>query len=345
MSSMENTKVFAAILTAGIGFSMSGFIATLLIHPKPLHHAAIQIGDVNAGTAAPSAPAAPTLEPVGNILAEASVERGQQIAARQCGICHSFNQGGPSGVGPNLYGIIGAPHGHVASFAYSAALKGKPGPWTYDDMNAWLAKPSTYAPGTRMAYAGLSNNQQRGDVIAYLRSISPGAPPPPAPQAAAPAAATVPAAGAATAATAPAAGAATAATAPAAATPVAAPAGDQPSLSALLASADVANGERLARQQCGICHTFTQGGRNGVGPNLWDTVGKPHGHIDGFNYSAALKGKAGPWTYEQLNAWLTAPTQYAPGTRMIFAGIRDPKARADIIAYMRTLAANPVPLP
>ena len=67
--------------------------------------------------------------------------------------------------------------------------------------------------------------------------------------------------------------------------------------------------------------------------------------MEGFNYSAALKSHEGPWTFEELNKWLTKPAAYAPGTRMTFAGVKDPKERADIIDYLRTLAANPQPLP
>ena len=100
------------------------------------------------------------------------------MAQRLCGSCHTFNEGGRSGVGPNLYGVVGASHGHVQAFNYSAAIKGKEGPWTYDQLNAWLASPRAYAPGNRMAFPGISNAQQRADVIAYLRSISPNAPAP-----------------------------------------------------------------------------------------------------------------------------------------------------------------------
>lgn len=326
MNSIENTKAFAAILTAGIAFSMAGFVSSLIVHPTVPHHAAIQIGEPGGGSGAAPAPAAPALESAGVIMANASVERGQQLAGRLCAACHSFNEGGRNGVGPNLYGIVGAKHAHIAGFNYSAANRAMAEkPWTYEELNRWLHKPAEYMPGTRMAFAGISNGQQRGDVLAYLRSISPNAPPPPAAEAPAPAQVTP---------------AAAAAPAPA---PAAAPAG--PTLASLLANADVANGERVARQQCGICHSFNEGGRNGVGPNLYDTVGKPHGHLDNFNYSAALKAKPGPWTYDQLDAWLAAPMQYAPGTRMAFAGIRDPKVRADVIAYLRSLSANPQPLP
>lgn len=330
MSSMEVNKAFAAILTAGIAFSFTGFIAGLVVHPERPHHSAIQIGAPEPTAAAPAAPAAP--EPIGNLLANASAERGQQLAQRLCAACHTLNEGGRNGVGPNLYGIVGAKHAHAEGFNYSAALRGKAGNWTYEDMNRWLLKPTEYAAGNRMAFAGISNPQQRADVIAYLRSISPNAPPPPAPEAPAaqPAAAAAPAPGAAAPGAQPAA--------------AGAPAG-LPPVGPLLASADVANGERVARQQCGVCHTFNEGGRNGVGPNLYDVVGKPHAHLEGFNYSAVLKAKQGPWTYEELNAWLAAPLQYAPGTRMAFAGIRDPKVRADVIAYLRSLSPNPQPLP
>ena len=82
-----------------------------------------------------------------------------------------------------------------------------------------------------------------------------------------------------------------------------------------------------------------------MGPNLYGTVGTARGHTEGFSYSAALKGKAGNWTYDDLNAWLAKPTAYAPGTRMTFAGIKSAEQRADVIAYLRTLSKTPVPLP
>lgn len=114
----------------------------------------------------------------------------------------------------------------------------------------------------------------------------------------------------------------------------------------MLATADVAAGETIAKRQCVSCHTFTDGGKNGVGPNVYNTLGQPRGEgRGGFNFSAALKGKAGAWGYEDLNAWLHKPSAYAPGTRMAFAGLNSEKQRADLIAYLRTLSASPVPLP
>jgi cytochrome c len=93
------------------------------------------------------------------------------------------------------------------------------------------------------------------------------------------------------------------------------------------------------------CHSFNKDGKAGVGPNLWGVVGAPHGHQEGFNYSTALKGKQGPWTYAELNEWLYKPSAYAPGTRMSYAGLPNAQMRANVIDYLRTLSDHPEPLP
>ena len=117
-------------------------------------------------------------------------------------------------------------------------------------------------------------------------------------------------------------------------------------ISPLLASADPAAGEAYSKKVCVACHTFNQGGRPSVGPNLYGVVGAPHDHEQGFNYSPSMeKFKGQPWTYEALNEWLFKPSQYAPGTRMTFAGIPSAKDRANVIAYLRSLAQTPEPLP
>lgn len=130
-----------------------------------------------------------------------------------------------------------------------------------------------------------------------------------------------------------------AAAAPAAAAPL------EP-IAPLLASASVDDGRAIANRICAACHTFTEGGRNAVGPNLYGVVGGPHAHRDDFNYSAGMKGLHDKtWDYEALNAFLNKPATAIPGTRMAFAGLNQAKQRADVIAYLRTLAASPVPLP
>ena len=116
-----------------------------------------------------------------------------------------------------------------------------------------------------------------------------------------------------------------------------------PSLNTLLASADVAKGEKVFAK-CAACHTINDGGANGIGPNLHGVVGKPHGAHAGFVFTDALKGVPGNWTFEALDAWLKSPREYAPGTKMTFAGLGKPEDRANLIAYMNTQGSN-LPLP
>ena len=129
------------------------------------------------------------------------------------------------------------------------------------------------------------------------------------------------------------------------AAPQAAPSGPS-SVIPLLSRADVAKGKAFVQEQCSACHTFTQGGPNGVGPNLYGVLGGPMFAKAGFNFSSAAKAKAkGNWNYAKMNDWLTSPASYAPGTAMSYAGIKNTQTRADVIAYLRTLATTPLPLP
>jgi len=111
-----------------------------------------------------------------------------------------------------------------------------------------------------------------------------------------------------------------------------------------LASASVDKGKSVAKQ-CQACHTFEKGGPNRVGPNLWNIVGSDRGEGRGFNFSAAMKGKGGKWTFDELDKFITDPRSYIPGTAMTFAGIKNDQQRADVIAFLDTQADNPLPLP
>jgi cytochrome c len=125
--------------------------------------------------------------------------------------------------------------------------------------------------------------------------------------------------------------------------PAAAAAGSD--LPALLAKADAAKGETTGAI-CKACHAFEAGAPSPIGPNLHDVVGRKIASVEGFNYSPALKAKAGEvWSYENLNHWITNPQAFASGTTMAFPGLPDGQQRADVIAFLRTKTSNPPPLP
>lgn len=135
------------------------------------------------------------------------------------------------------------------------------------------------------------------------------------------------------------------ATKPAGAEPGGATAPQEADLGTLLAAATPAEGEKVFNK-CKACHTIEQGGPNKVGPNLWNVVGGPKAHMQGFAYSDALAGLHGQsWSYENLNAFLTNPKSYVPGTKMTFAGLSDAKDRAAVIRYLAANTQSPPPLP
>lgn len=115
-------------------------------------------------------------------------------------------------------------------------------------------------------------------------------------------------------------------------------------IASLLGSADPAKGAEVFKK-CAACHTINQGGANGIGPNLYHTLGEPIGQgKGGFAFSDALKGVGGTWDFDKMNAWLTSPRKFANGTKMTFAGLGNPQDRANLIAYLNQQGSN-LPLP
>ena len=352
-ASLETNKALAALLAAGIIASGSGVISRILYHPSiPEENAyVIEVAEVEGGDGEAAAAAAVPL-PV--LLAEASPEEGE-AAARKCAACHTFEPGGPSGIGPPLWAVVGRDIASVEGFAYSDALLAKEGEWIFEAMDAFIADPRGWAPGTKMAFAGIRDPAERADLLVHLRTLADE--PVPLPEVAEAAAAE---------------GAEAAQTA-AVAEPVAeaeglteqaadagqqtaaldegepegaaaAGAGADDGIDTLLAQADLDAGAKDARK-CGACHSFEEGGPAKIGPPLWDVVGRDIAAVEDFAYSDVLAGKEGTWDYQALDAFLAQPREWAPGTKMAFAGLKKPEERADIILYLRSLSNEPAPLP
>jgi cytochrome c len=172
--SLEGNKIAAAILTAGIVGVGSAVLAGILYHPHELEEPVYMVEAAAPTEGEGEAPAegGGEAQPIGPLLAAASVESGE-AAAKKCAACHSFEQGGANKVGPNLWGVVNRPIAAHEGFSYSAALAEKSEQvWDYEQLSAFLANPKGYAPGTKMSFAGLKKDEERADVIAYLRSLA-----------------------------------------------------------------------------------------------------------------------------------------------------------------------------
>src|ERR1041384_6183900 len=154
MDSFEINKILGAFLFTCLSLLSLNIAAEAVFHPvkpaKPGFDVAVVEKAPSGGGAAPAAD-----EPVAQRLASARVEKGER-----------------AGMGPNLYCVCGRPKGTEGGFAYSPAIKSKGGNWTVEDLDAFLAAPAKYAPGTKMSFAGLPRGSERADVIAYLNSKS-----------------------------------------------------------------------------------------------------------------------------------------------------------------------------
>jgi len=176
MDSFEFNKIAGGILgtllfVMGLGILSDGLFA----HPKMVK-AGYELPAASEAASAPAAAAAPEV-PLPQLLAKADPAKGEALA-KQCATCHTLEKDGPAKpTGPNLAGVIGREMGSTGFAGYSDSMKGMGQKWTYDSLFTFLTKPSAFVKGTKMGFAGEKDPQKRADIIAYLRTLSPDAPP------------------------------------------------------------------------------------------------------------------------------------------------------------------------
>ena len=119
---------------------------------------------------------------------------------------------------------------------------------------------------------------------------------------------------------------------------------DKVDIAALIAMGDIATGEKVFKK-CAACHSIVKGGKNNIGPALYNVVGRDVGAVDDYKYSKALAAYGKAWTFEELNGYLLKPAKWIKGTKMAFAGLRKEKDRASVILYLNQNSDNPLPLP
>ena len=115
-------------------------------------------------------------------------------------------------------------------------------------------------------------------------------------------------------------------------------------IAALISMGDLATGEKVFKK-CAACHSIVKGGKNNIGPALYNVVGRQVGTVNDYKYSKALSGYGKEWTFEELNGYLLKPAKWIKGTKMAFAGLRKEKDRASVILYLNQNSDNPKPLP
>jgi len=169
MNLYELNKMAGALLAAALLLMVINEIGNILVKPTELEKsvAGIVLDGATSEKAESSDAKAEEGPSLGTLLAAGDAEAGKKVA-KKCTACHSFDKGGKAKIGPNLYNVPGK---DIASggFKFSSALAGIEGNWSYENLDAFLASPKTFAKGTKMSFAGLKKATDRANIIAYLR--------------------------------------------------------------------------------------------------------------------------------------------------------------------------------
>ncbi len=183
MDSFEFNKIAGAVLgTALVVFGLNELSGIVYgTHAPEKQGYAIEVAEAGTGGEAAGGGEEQPAVSLGTLLASADATKGQAVA-KACAACHDFTKGGPNKVGPNLWGIVGRPHGVHEGFAYSEAMAAKKDvPWSYEELNAFILNPKGAIPGTKMVYGGMKKDADRANLLAYLATLSDQPVPFPAP--------------------------------------------------------------------------------------------------------------------------------------------------------------------
>ena len=172
MDSFELNKIIAAVLMVALLVIGLGKIADGVFHVKKPKNPGYQIEVENQLISSTSqiTDVAKKID-IAAVMALGDIETGKKIF-KKCAACHSINKGGKNKIGPALYNVVGRAVGGVNDYKYSKALASYGKEWTFEELNGFLTKPSSYLKGTKMSYAGLRKEKDRASVIKYLNQNS-----------------------------------------------------------------------------------------------------------------------------------------------------------------------------
>ena len=172
MDSFELNKIIAAILMVALLVIGLGKVADSVFHVKKPKNPGYQV-EVESQSTKGISQSAEVIEKIdiAQIMALGDVVSGEKIF-KKCAACHSINKGGKNKIGPGLYNVVGRAVGGVDDYKYSKALASYGKEWTFEELNGFLQKPSSYIKGTKMSYAGLRKEKDRASVIKYLNQNS-----------------------------------------------------------------------------------------------------------------------------------------------------------------------------